>query len=713
LYRFASPFELPDMDAAVTRLQAAIAVRQPILVWGDFDTDGITATALLVLALRAQGALVDWHVPDRVRESHGVHWPTLQPFLGQGTRLLITCDTGVTAHEALALAQHAGLDVIVTDHHALPDVLPPALAVVNPARLPEGHPLRHLSGAGVAQKLAEALAPGQGGLDLATLGMIADVTPQRGDVRAMLQQGLALLRRTERAGIRALLEVADVEAGSLDEEVISYQVAPRLNAIGRLANASAGVELLLTDDLTRARVIAAELEALNTRRQLLSRQLITAAQDQLQRQSRGTLPSVLVLSHPKWPEGILGIAAGHLAQRYARPVVLIATPEGEPARGSARSVMGVDIHAALSQVSPLLTGFGGHPMAAGFSMAADRVAELRTGLTTAVEGQIGRGLPEPQLAIDGYLALSDLNLDILRAVRRLAPFGPGNPRVTLATRDLKILGQRTLGRTAEHRLLRVQDGAGTVLETVWWQSADLPVPDGTLDLAYGLRERPETEAGLQLNWIDARLHEPATLELASEAPTPPVADYRMVPDPLITLRALWVEGETQLWAEASCLTGFEPRGRHKLLQGGSLVVWTAPPSLAVWRQVLATARPERVLLMALDPGLDSWEPFTKRLAALVKYAVEVYQGRLEWQAVASAMAHDVPAVRAGLLWLHARGTITILTEDREAATVRSGGLADRSSEDSARRLLSEAMDEARAYRRHFRRADAAWLVADV
>lgn len=708
-YAFSPPFELPDMDLAAERLRRAISARERILVWGDFDTDGLTATAILVQALRRAGAVVDWHVPDR-RESHGVHWSTLQPHLGLGTRVLLTCDTGVTAHETLALANQAGLDVVVTDHHALPPQLPPALAVVNPKRLAGEHPLSTLSGAGVALKLTEALELGSAGSDLATLGMIADMTPHHGDVRPILQLGLAELRQTERVGLLALFEVAGVTQDQIDEDTISFQLAPRLNALGRLSNASAGVELLLTEDLSRARVIAAEMEALNTKRQLLSQQLIAAARDQAQRQSKGALPPVLVLSHPRWPGGVLGIAAGHLAQRYGRPVVLIATPEGESARGSARSVEGIDIFAALAQSSGLLQTFGGHPMAAGFAMPAERVSELRTALTRAVERQVGETWPERELRIDEYVPLAALTTETLHQAHRLAPFGPGNPRLTFAATELRILEARTLGRTGEHRLVRIRDSQDNIHEAVWWQSADLPLPEGPFDLAYGLTSRPRSPDELQLTWIDAREELPTVLAEHKETPPALVADYRTVADPAAMLRAVWEPDEFQLWSEAMAIPGLQSRSRAKLERCGTLVVWTAPPSPAVWREAMRQAHPDRVFLFANDPEVDSVEHFLKRLASLVKYAMAAQSGTMDWEALAGAMAHDQRALRAGLAWLQARGQLTIVAQDQVGATVVASGRPDARAEAQALVQLRDVLRETRAYRRYFRAADPMRLV---
>jgi single-stranded-DNA-specific exonuclease len=711
-YRPASPLDLPDMERTVERLQVAIARNELILVWGDFDVDGLTATALLVEALRELGAQVEWYIPDRRTESHGVHWRSLQPFLGRGVRVLLTCDTGVSAHEEVALAHNADLDVLITDHHDLPPTLPRAHTIVNPKRMPTEHPLYHLSGAGVAYKLAEALGAAESGLDLVALGLVADVVVQRGEVRYLLQRGLQVLRRAARVGLQALLEVAEITAATLDEDDISYALAPRLNALGRLSDASAGVELFLTQDLVRARTIAAQMEALNVRRQFLSRQVTAAAQDQVERDASLASSPVWVLAHPKWPGGVLGIAASRLAERYFKPVVLIAAPPEQAARGSARSVPGLDIRAALAEHSELLGSYGGHPMAAGFSITADRIPELRSALTRTVAEWVGEAPPERELPIDAFCSLSELGLDLVAELARLAPFGAGNPPLHLATRRLRVTEARTIGRTGEHRRLELQDEEGHAQQALWWQSADLPLPQGLFDLAYVLRANEfRGQRSSQLEWVDARWMERPAAELAVPAVAVDMADYRALPEPLSALRALWDESTMQLWAEAVPVPGFPACGRNELQPGQALVVWTVPPGRRSWEEVLGAVQPAQVYLFASDPQLGVPDAFLLRLAGLVKHALTVHSGRLEWERLAVAMAHRVDTVQVGVRWLIARGQLSLVAEEEGAIIVGARGEGDKEAEHRARRELHELLRETAAYRAYFRQADARRLVA--
>ncbi len=372
LYVPAVPEDMPGMVDAVGRIQRALDSQERILVWGDFDVDGQTATTLLVSCLQDLGGDVAYHIPIRDTESHGMRVPWLAEELARGIGLVVTCDTGIDAHEAVTYAHSCGVDVIITDHHELPSELPEAVAVINPHRLPEDHPLASLPGVGVAYKVAEALYVQVGRaesasalLDLVALGIVADVAVQTGDTRYLLQRGLQVLRETPRIGLQALMKLAKIAPATLTTEDIGFGVGPRMNALGRLGDANAIVELLTTHDLSRARILASQLESLNLRRRSLCDQVMAGAEAQLERDPALLESAALVLGDPDWPAGVIGIVANRLVERYQRPVVMLSTPPGEMARGSARSVDGCHITEAIATQAELLEGFGGHKMAAG------------------------------------------------------------------------------------------------------------------------------------------------------------------------------------------------------------------------------------------------------------------------------------------------------------------------------------------------------------
>lgn len=692
-YHPASPFELPDMERAIERIRRAIRDHELLGVWGDFDVDGQTSTSLLVSALRDLGAEVMYHVPHRQHEGHGINLPHLQQMIDQGARLIVTCDTGIAAHEAVDYAQARGLDVIVTDHHHLAETLPAAYAVINPQRLPEDYPLHELPGVGVAYKLIEGLTGERADLlDLVALGIVADVALQVRDTRYLLQRGLERLRVTERLGLQAVLELAKVDPAQLTEMHIGFSLAPRLNALGRLEDASLAVELLTTHDREQARVLAQRLEALNAQRKLLTDQVYGAAVAQIA-QDRSMLDApVLILTHPQWHGGVLGIVANRLVEEFSRPVILLVTTD-QQAHGSARSVEGVDITAALTANAHLLTTFGGHTMAAGLSLPIDNIAALRRGLARVIT------LPtfEPTLAISGYVTLLEITLDLIADLERLAPFGAGNPPLILAAHDLTIRSHSKIGRSGHHTGMTVVDQAGNSQRVIWWQSGDLPV--GRIDLAFSARATDyKGERQLQIEWIGAR---PAEGVVQVSESTIEIVDYRTEPQQLSTLKGV------QIWREAD--PSVSGQTRLELTEADKLAIWTIPPGSAELRAVIEQVKPQTIYLFAADPGLDTLESFVKRLAGLVKYALSQRGSVVTLAELAAATAQRAITVRAGLGWLVARGQIGIsaIEGDTVILTESTGEILPNQAE--LREQLAAHLRETTAFRAFYRRADASRL----
>jgi len=715
-YTPAPPTDLPGLDRAVERLRQAVRNRERIAIWGDFDADGQTATALLLESLRALGAEVTFHLPAR-HEGHGLHLPGLERLIGQGARLILTCDTGITDHRQVAHARRLGAEVILTDHHVPGATPPPALAALNPHSLPQGHPLRPLVGVGVAYQLARALNPAVAdrALDLVALGTVADVGELSGDNRYLVQRGLERLRHTDRPGLLAVYEAADLRPEGLAEEHIGFVLGPRLNALGRLDDAAKGIELLTTLDLTRARILATEIEGLNSRRQWLTRQVTDAALAQIEREPALLRDyQALVLSSPAWPAGVIGLVAGRLAGRFGKPVVLISTPPGELARASGRSVPGVDLMAALADCASLLTGFGGHPGAAGFSLEPEQIPALRAALSRAIAAHVAE-IPEPTLSIEAYVELPDLTLDLVAAINRLAPFGRGNPPPTLAVRDLRVLSEATIGRTGEHRRVTVEDAHDRTQTVFWWQGADWPLPQGRFDLA--LTVRASDYRGLpqvQVEWLDAREREPAAVEVRA-APALRVHDYRAASNAGALLRELAATGELQVWAEGDGPEGVETRTRRQLVPGPRLAIWTLPPGWRELRAVLDRVRPQELFLFASDPSaapgmdssLDEAGAFLRRLAGMVRFALQAREGQVDLEAAAAAVAQRVSAVQAGLEWLAAQGQIAIVERTDNLWRLAPGsGQQDPQAAEAARARLDALLAETAAYRAYARSAPA-------
>ncbi len=720
LYRPASPTQLHDLERAAGRLERAVEQGERVWVWGDFDVDGQTATTILVSTLSDLGASVQFHIPNREREGHGINLPVLKEIVASGADVILTCDTGVSAHKPIAYARRHDVDVIVTDHHDLPAELPQAYAVTDPKMLPQGHPLRELPGVGVAYKLAELLyqRAGRGGdaalhHDLVALGIVADVAVQIGDVRYLLQLGLEALRHTERLGLQVLMEVAELDSRWLTEEHIGFELAPRLNAFGRLADATPAVEFLTTDDLERARIVAGQLNGLNARRKMLCDQVAQGAEAQIERDPSLLERGALVLSHPSWPGGVIGIVAGRLAEKYRRPTILIAAPPGKLARGSARSIPGCDISAAIAAQGDLLEGFGGHPMAAGLSIDPERIPEFRKVVSRTVRDRCETALAkEPELLIDGYVPLADLSLEFVEDVERLAPFGPGNPPLTLATRGVSLKGHSSVGRTGEHLKLLVEDELGGTQAILWWRGEETLLPGGPFDLAYVVRASDyRGQRDVQVEWVAACPIEKKESFARSAVGTIEVVDHRRTRAPEAVLQRVRAEGEVIVWCEG---TGeVEGRDRCALEPSENMAIWTTPPGAPELRAALARVSPKTVLLFGVDPPHSQPRGFLTRLAGLVKRAIRREAGGLELCALAAAMAQREETVRAGLEWLARQGDIVVLDDRDTTLRVAPGEGAGGADPSEAGSRLRALLDESAAYRSFFTRADAEELICSA
>ncbi len=728
-----APAALPGLSRAVTRLRQALARREAICVWGDFDVDGQTATALLTSALRDLGGNVTYHVPNRETEGHGVALHALEQVIAQGAQVILTCDTGISAHDAVAFARSRGVDVVITDHHDLPPTLPDATAIVNPKLLGdrgEGgggqgsspvHPLHDLPGVGVAYKLAEALYSAAGRAedalahaDLAALGIIADLAMVAGDTRYLAQLGLRSLRTPRRLGLVALYEASELDPANLTEEHIAFVLAPRLNAAGRLADAAACVELLTTADPTQARIIAADLEALNARRKFLTDRVTQEAEAQIRADRSLIDHAALVLSSPHWPPGIVGIVASRLVDRYGKPVALISAAGDGPARGSARSVEGVDISAAITATAHLLLGYGGHPMAAGFTVEAEQIPAFRRELSAqvAAAGPAGGDGPDhAALAVDAALPLSELSLELVDDLARLAPFGPGNPPLLLMATGLQVTASRNVGKQEEHRILTVADEAGHQQQVVWWSGGGQPAPEGLFDLAYVARA--STYRGERRVQVELTAHRPAAgAPVIAVAPrTVETIDLRQSPQPATELTVLRRGKALAVFVEGVPPEGVNGQPASALLRGTDLVFWSAPPSPARVRAALDAVQPERVILFAVDPGFDKPGPFLRRLAGLVKHVLAAQGGRTTVISLAEAASQRETVVQLGLRWLAARGDITVVEgEGGELLLGQPGAPASEEERTVAAARLAAALEETAAFRAYFRTADKDALI---
>ena len=447
---FHDPHLLHEMDVAVERIQQAIIEQEAILVYGDYDADGITSTLILSEALESLGARVEVYLPDRFADGYGPNPERYQAFIDQGIQLIITCDNGVAGFDALALAKEAQVDVIVTDHHQIQDRLPEAYAIIHPCH-PEGtYPFSDLSGAGVALKLASALldeVPAEA-LELAMIGTIADMVSLTDENRTIVKSGLSLLKHSQRPGIIELLKRGQVELDDLDEETIGFIIGPRLNAMGRLANPRPAYDLLATHQAAEASLLADLLEKTNQQRQDIVNQIMTEIEAELEGQA---LPNIIIAADANWPAGVLGIAAGRLCQTYQRPVLLFQYFEDrQEYKGSGRSTAAIHLFNILKTQEPHLKYFGGHAQAAGMTVTETNWSVFKSGLEeTMLAYQEQLAIP-PSINIDLVLRVEELTVDFIQEMNLLGPFGMDNAKPLILLGDVELESVRFLGNDSQH-----------------------------------------------------------------------------------------------------------------------------------------------------------------------------------------------------------------------------------------------------------------------
>ncbi len=460
-FDFDNPFRLADMSQAVDRLRRAVRRRERVVVYGDFDSDGVTSSALMATVLKKLGARMRVYIPHRVDEGYGLNKKAIQKLAAAGTRLLLTVDCGIRSVEEVAYAQSLGMDVIISDHHSVGPVLPPALAVINPKRSDDPYPFKGLAGVGVAYKLAQALlrverhlpvSRGEGLeseedlLDLVAFGTVADIVPLVGENRSLVHRGLERLNTPTRPGMLALMEAASVRPGTVDAMTIGFMLAPRINAAGRLSSARLALELLMAEDLGEALPLAARLNALNRQRQHLTRQAVESAQAQLASQEGD---SIYIVEGRDFLPGIVGLIAGQIMNATYRPALAIHLEE-HTSRGSARSIPEFHMTHALDQLSHLLVRYGGHAAAAGFTVQNSHLEAFKEGLKAIAQNTFDDTPPEPAIDIDAELDPTQIDWTFYGSLQRLAPFGEANPQPTFLSRGLFVREKTTVGAEGKH-----------------------------------------------------------------------------------------------------------------------------------------------------------------------------------------------------------------------------------------------------------------------
>lgn len=691
---------LPDLDAGVGVLAAAVEQLTPIVVYGDYDTDGVTSTALLVGVLERLGASVSYYIPNRFRDGYGLNARAVQAIAEGGAGLLLTCDCGIKSAEEVALARRLGLQVVVTDHHELGPELPHAQAVINPKRLPEGHPCRMLPGVGTAYLLARRLFAHFGlspdtaddWLDLVAVGIIADSVPLTGANRLLARRGLSRLWTSPCPGLGALLQVGGVSMGSAED--VAFQVVPRLNSPGRLADAALAVRLLLAADLDTAAPLAQELDALNQERRRLSAAVLNAAVAEVE--AAESPAQAVVLYRPEWPEGVLGLVAGQLVERFGVPALLMARKHDGNVVGSGRAPAGFGLLDALTLCSEHLLRFGGHAGAAGFSLREERVPSLRAEFTE--QARLGRPAGDTVAPADLTLPLDTVSRQLYDDLNQAAPFGAGNPAPVFYSPGARLLSVRPIGEGGRHLRL-VLRGEEQPFSAIWWGAGEQAPGPGPVDIYFRL--------GLNL-WQGK---EELQLVVEQLGNAPPTAQWA----PALAWQAIDRRGaapadvaaefpQAVLVAEG----GLEAEGavdRYGVRPAPVLALLTPPPGPRLLEELVALSGAGQVVF-AWSQGANGADRFLPDLLHLLAPVV-AGTGWTSLPALAVATGELEPTVHAAL---HALCDSDLLAIDETAGTrlrlrrrTDGAGVQDSAALTRMRELLAES----RAFRRWLRTAAAA------
>ncbi|MCM3663877.1 single-stranded-DNA-specific exonuclease RecJ [Mesobacillus subterraneus] len=465
---FHDPFLLKDMDKTVARINKAVETQEPVLVFGDYDADGVSSTTVMMKALTEIGANADYYIPNRFTEGYGPNEKAFRKAAESGIGLIITVDTGISALHEANVARDLGIDLIITDHHEPGPVLPDAFAIIHPKLEDSVYPFKDLAGVGVALKVAHALLGRlpEHLLEFAAIGTIADLVPLLGENRLIALSGIAQMKASQTPGLHALLKLAKTEKSAINEETIGFLIGPRVNAAGRLGSADPAVQLMMTSDPEEAMMLAEEIDSINKERQNIVAEIAREAIDEVEKNYPVEDNRVLIVGKEGWNAGVIGIVASKLVEKYYRPAIVLSfDKEKGLAKGSARSIAGFDLFKNLSTCRNILPHFGGHPMAAGMTLELDHVEELRTRLNELAKEQLTEEDLIPVSHIDAKIAINDIDIESIIELGLLSPYGVSNPKPRVLIEEANISTLRKIGADQSHLKLSLEE-AGTTIDGI-------------------------------------------------------------------------------------------------------------------------------------------------------------------------------------------------------------------------------------------------------
>ncbi|MFW5897650.1 MAG: single-stranded-DNA-specific exonuclease RecJ [Halanaerobium sp.] len=670
-----------------------------ILIYGDYDVDGITSTSILVGALSRLSDQISYHIPDRFKEGYGLNKEVLASYQDQ-IDLVISCDCGISNYEEVEFAKALGMDFVVTDHHDLPDKLPPADYVISPRLLPEDHQGYWLPGAGMAYFLIKAVFEQVGRkkeerdfLDLLLLAIIADVVPLKGENRYLFKIGLEELKNTERIGLKALYNELDINPLEINEKTLGFQIGPLLNSAGRIDSAEKGLKLLLAEDKNRAAGLAAELKQINQHRKEISQKIYLEIEKEIKVQQR----KAVVSYDSDWHQGVIGIAAGRITENYQVPAVLMTSnQQSDLITGSARSIEGININNLIAQCSDLLEKHGGHAAAAGFSLKKDRLEKFKLRMQRLIDQELTEIDSELEIEADLNLELSEINEEFYQGLRLFAPFGEANPE-PLFYLESDILSSREISAGRHKRLvLGTEDQKITAL---WWWAGEL---ENNYRQQCACRLTENIYRGNKSLQLEIKALVPLkerSREIKSQQSRKKrlqVIDWRQK-----DISALEAGAEdTVYFAEGLKEYDLYPLiNRNYYREAENLILITIPPSLAVLKETLLLTAAENLILINNEEQNLSAKKFIKRLLSLIKFSLQQENGIFNIEQAALALAAEEITVKRGLEFLRAQAMISFEYISYQELLITKGGNKDRAQLNLSSSSLKKLLQESAAFRR--------------
>jgi len=712
-----SPYVFDHMKKSVERINIAIETQEKIIIWGDFDADGVTSTSLLFKALKYLNANVDYYIPDRTDEGHGLNSASICKLISsQKVKLIITVDCGSSNATEITLAKGLGTDIIVTDHHEIPEILPPAYAILNP-KAPQANPecteLECLAGVGVAYKLACAVLESNGKEDyskqilhLAAIGTIADVVPLIGENRSIVAKGLKLIETLRPEPVIKILESANykIEKG-ISAEMIAFGVAPRINAIGRLREANLAVKLLISEDIEEIEQITKELNYNNQQRQKMCESMFIETDMKISREIDLENNRAIVLSQPNWHPGIIGIVASKLTEKFNKPTFLISVDEeNQIARCSARSVKGLHLHNTLTMLEEYFIRFGGHAFAAGFSLDLEKVNfdEFKSKLNATVNQNFDDTFLEPVLEIEMDLQPEDISVEFVNELNRLAPFGECNPTPVFSISNLILKQYKTMGAGKNHLKLFLSDDTDNTFEAVWWQNNCLDV--SVLDRvnvafcteinSYGQKESIQLVVkdliladSSQINQIKPEI---VTTNPVLENMEPRWIDYRNKTDVERVISSyikttndsviIYAENRNTVETlEKDAILTERIIDRLNIPEANQLVLFDLPPDICVLSELIGISDARIIHLAGSNYDEITSTEVIKMISGMLKYAYTNRNGEVNISEIAARLSISDMAVKTCIELLHRANVVNVTCELGGIITYKFIGSADLSS----------------------------------